>query len=349
MEILTTLFYLSGGLFLGFTLGANNMSSLFGTAIGTRMVSFKKAAFLACIFVLAGAVFGGKGTSQTLESLGQITTMAGAFMTAFTAALTLFMMTKTGIPVSATQAIVGSILGWSLYAHADVNMPVLMKIVSAWFFSPLLAALFAFVLMFLLRSYLKVRPVRLLYQDAYTRLGLIVVGSFSAYAFGANNIANVMAPFLSVMSLGPLNFGFLTLSSAQQLFFIGSLAIGIGIITYSKSAIKTVGNGLLKMSPMEAFVVVSAHGLVLVLFSSVALQHFLISLHIPSIPLVPISSAGAVVGAVIGVSLLKRGEGVSLRELYRVVKGWVITPLIAMGLCYFMLFFMENVFAQRVF
>lgn len=347
MEVLLTLFYLSGGLFLGFTLGANNMSSLFGTAVGTKMVSFKKAVCLACIFVFLGAVFGGKGTSQTLESLGSVSSLLGAFVVSFSAALTLFMMTKAGVPVSATQSIVGALLGWSLYAHTEVNVRVLSKIVGAWFISPLLAAVFAFIIMILLRAYLRRYPIRMLYQDAYTRLGLIIAGSFASYAFGANNIGNVMAPFLSVMSLPSLSLGFFVLSSVQVLFLIGAVAIGVGIATYSSKAIKTVGNGILKMSPTEAFVVVLAHGLVLVLFSSTLLRDFLVSCHLPSIPLVPISSSGAIVGAVVGVSLLKRCHGVSFREVFRVVRGWFLTPLIALILCWCQMFFMERVFLQN--
>jgi len=349
MEVLLTLFYLSGGLFLGFTLGANNMSSLFGTAVGTKMVSFKKAAFFACVFVFLGAVFGGKGTSQTLEELGSVSSLVGAFVVSFTAALTLFMMTRAGVPVSATQSIVGALLGWNLYAHTDVNVSVLSKIIGVWFVSPLLACLFAFIIMILLRAYLRKYPIRMLYQDAYTRLGLILAGSFASYAFGANNIGNVMAPFLSVVSLPKMNLVFLSLSSMQLLFLIGAVAICVGIITYSAKAIKTVGNGILKMSPTEAFVVVLAHGLVLVLFSSTLLRDFLLSCHLPSIPLVPISSSGAIVGAVVGVSLLKRCHGVSFREVFRVIRGWFLTPLMALGLCWGMLFFMERVFLQRVF
>ena len=84
---MATLFFLSSGLFLGWTLGANNMSSVFGTAIGTKMVSFKKAAFIASVFVILGAVISGQGVSETLEGLGKINTLPGAFMTALAAAL----------------------------------------------------------------------------------------------------------------------------------------------------------------------------------------------------------------------------------------------------------------------
>lgn len=347
--MLSTLFYLSSGLFLGWTLGANNMSSVFGTAVGTKMVSFKTAAIIASICVILGAVISGAGVSETMEDLGPITTLPGAFITALSAALTVFLMTQAALPISATQAIVGSIIGWSFYTHTTVNIPVVLDIVVAWVTSPLLAAFFAFILIWLLKTYLKANPIPMLYRDAYTRLGLIIAGACSAYALGANNIANVMGPFVSVVPFHPLEItAWLTITPLQQLFFLGGTAIAVGICTYSKSVIKTIGDGLLKMSPIEAFVVVTAHALVLFLFSSTSLQAFLIKYHLPTFPLVPLSSAGAVIGAVIGVSLTKNGQGLKISELWRVGRGWIITPLLAAIICYFALFFMENVFTQQV-
>ena len=41
---LTILLFLFGGLFLGWSLGANDAANVFGTAVGTRMVNFRTAA-----------------------------------------------------------------------------------------------------------------------------------------------------------------------------------------------------------------------------------------------------------------------------------------------------------------
>ncbi|HNX98873.1 MAG TPA: inorganic phosphate transporter, partial [Candidatus Aminicenantes bacterium] len=73
-------FYLAGGLFLGWSLGANHAANVFGTAVASKMVRFKTAASLCSFFVILGAVFGGSGTSATLKSLGTVNAMAGAFV-----------------------------------------------------------------------------------------------------------------------------------------------------------------------------------------------------------------------------------------------------------------------------
>ncbi|MBP5534731.1 MAG: inorganic phosphate transporter [Alphaproteobacteria bacterium] len=346
---ISTLFFLSSGLFLGWTFGANNMSSVFGTAIGTRMLSFRTAAIIASILIVLGAVISGAGVSATLQDLGQVNTLAGAFMTALSAAISLFLMTKAGLPVSSTQAIVGALIGWSWFVHVDIQWEIVGQIVISWFTSPLLAILIAFILTLIVKGFLKIHPVPMLYRDAYTRLGLVLAGAFCAYALGANNIGNVMAPFVRVISLPTLDFGLFELSSAQQLFFIGGLAIVVGIFTYSQKVNKTIGQNVFQMSPIEAFIVIMSQGIVLLLFSSVALRQFLISNKLPAFPLVPISSIGAIVGGLIGVSLSKKGQGLKVKMLLRIMSAWLVTPIIAATTCFLALFFMQNVFGQEVF
>ena len=346
---LMVLFFLSSGLFLGWTLGVNNMCNVFGTAVGTQMLSYKKAIVIASIFVVLGSVMSGHGVSTTLSDLGNITTLPGAFIVALSAAISLYLVTKVGAPASATQAIVGSIVGWSLFAHVRVDVWLVGKIAAAWFFSPILAAVFSFVLLHLFKIYLKARPIPMLYRDAYIRMGLVLAGAFSAYALGANNIGNVMAPFLNVVHLPTLNIFGVQILSSSQLFFIGGLSIAIGIMMYSKNVMQTVGNGLLKMTPIEGLVVVLTYGLVLFLFSSVSLHHFLMRCGLPTIPLVPLSSSGAVVGAILGISLFKRGRGLKIKELFKIMSSWVLVPTISALVCFLALFFMENVFGQEVF
>ena len=53
---LTVLIFLLGGLFLGWSLGANDAANVFGTAVGTRMVQFKTAAIICSLFVILGAI-----------------------------------------------------------------------------------------------------------------------------------------------------------------------------------------------------------------------------------------------------------------------------------------------------
>jgi len=343
------LIFLSSGLFLGWSLGANDAANVFGTAVGTKMVRFKTAAIICGIFVILGAVVGGAGAAHTLGKLGSVNAIAGSFMVAFSAGFTVFWMTKLKVPVSTSQAIVGAIIGWNFFTASMTDYNALSKIVSTWVLCPVLAAFFSITLFSIFRAVFNRAKIHLLRLDWYTRVGLIIVGAFGSYSLGANNIANVMGVFVPVAPFDDLNiFGMFTLSGAQQLFLMGGIAIAIGVYTYSKKVMETVGGSLMKITPEAALVVVLAQAIVLFLFSSEGLENWLISNGLPAIPLVPVSSSQAVIGALIGIGLLKGGKGIKYNVLGGIASGWVTTPIIAGIITFVSLFFLQNVFNQEV-
>lgn len=346
----TYLFFLSSGLFLGWSLGANDASNLFGTAIGSKMVKFRTAAIIASIFVILGAVYGGQGGTETLGALGAVNAIGGAFMVALSAAITVYWMAKVGISVSTSQAIVGGIIGWNLFCDKKTDIAVLTKICSTWILCPLITGVIAIILYLVLKNIIKKSHMHLLRQDYYLRIGLIIAGALSAYSLGANNIANIIGVFADSAPFKPIQIGnYFHLSGLQILFLLGGISISIGIITYSKKVILTVGNNLMKMTPLLALVVVLAQALTLFLFSSKGLQQFLISHHLPAFPLVPVSSTQAVIGAILGLGLLKGGRGVNWGITLKIMLGWVTTPVMTMGICFISLFFLQNVFDITVY
>lgn len=341
--------FLTSGLFLGWSLGANDAANVFGTAVGTRMLRFKTAALIAGVFVVIGAVVGGAGAAHTLGKLGAVNALAGSFMVAFGAAFTVFMMTKFKLPVSTSQAVVGSIIGWNFFSGTLTDYNTLSKIVSTWVLCPLLSAIIAIILYKFTKFFLTKIKLHLLWEDNLVRWGLIIVGAFGSYSLGANNIANVMGVFISSTPFTPIDvYGLFTLSGAQQLFFLGGLAIAIGIYTYSYKVMDTVGSGLMKLSPVTALVIVLSQAIVLFLFSSAQLENWLVSNGLPAIPLVPVSSSQAVIGAILGMGIAKGGKGIRFNVLGGISSGWVTTPIIACLITFIGLFFLQNVFSQQV-
>ena len=57
--------------------------------------------------------------------------------------LSVYLMTKAGLPVSTTQAIVGFIVGWNLYTGSDTNIRVLITILGTWVLCPVIAGVIA--------------------------------------------------------------------------------------------------------------------------------------------------------------------------------------------------------------
>ena len=300
--------WLSGGAFLGWSLGANDASNVFGTAVASRAIRFRTAAFYLCVFVVLGAFLQGNEGIHTLKSLSTGDTIQAAFTTVFTAALTVAAMTVLKLPVSTSQAVVGSIIGISLALGHAPNWSALPKIVICWIGTPLGAMIISILFYWSigrLWDWLTGR-VGLEHLDTALTWGMIIAGSYGAYALGANNIANVVGVFAPFAPFNTL--------SVQWLGAIGAAAVCVGVVTYSKRVMYTVGSGLVPLEPFTAFIAVLAEA---------------VTVHIYAMVGVPVSTSQAIVGAVLGIGIIKGMQSVNTRVLINIVIGWLSTPLVA--------------------
>jgi len=346
---MSLLIFLSSGLFLGWSFGANNAGNVFGTAVGSKMVSFKVAAIVCSIGLILGALLSGAGATLTLGKLGSVNELGGAFIVALAGAVAIFGMTRFNLPVSTSQAMVGSIIGWNLFAGAITDYGSLVKIVSSWVVAPVISGFFAIIMYILVRKLLSRIKIHILYLDFYNRVGLIIIGGFGSYSLGANNIANVMGVFVPVSPLRPIETFFGTISGTEQLFIMGGIAMAAGVITYSGKVLQTVGNNIMTLTPITALIVVFSSSTVLFIFSSQSLERFLIMLGLPTIPLVPIAAAQAVIGAIIGIGLFQGGKKINFKVIGKIASGWVTAPVLACTVSVVSLYVIQNVFNQPVY
>ncbi|MCL1833402.1 MAG: anion permease [Leptospirales bacterium] len=346
---MSLLIFLSSGLFLGWSVGANNTGNVFGTAVGSKMVSFKVAATVCSACLVLGALLSGAGTTLTLGKLGSVNEIGGAFIVALAAAIAIFIMTRFKLPVSTSQSIVGAIIGWNFFSGAITDYESLTKIVSSWMIAPVISGSFAVITYILVKKLLSRTKIHLLYLDSYNRIGLIIVGGFGAYSLGANNIANVMGVFVPVAPLRHIDTLFGTISGSEQLFIMGGIAMTVGVFTYSGKVLRTVGNNIMPLTPITAFIVVFSSSMVLFLFSSQSLERFLIMLGLPTIPLVPLASAQTVIGAIIGIGLYQGGKEMNLGVIAKIASAWVTAPVIACIVSLTSLYVIQNVFNQPVY
>ncbi len=258
------------------------------------MVRFKTAAAVAGLFVVVGAVVSGSGATETLGKLGAVNALAGSFVVAFSAGLTVFWMTRWKLPVSTSQAIVGAIIGWNIFSGSATDAGTLTTIVSTWVICPVLAGALRRCCSWLCAPWSIAGR-----SDAATRFvhpsRAHPGGGFRLLQPGRQQHRQRHGRFRAFGALPRLTvFGGITLSGAQILFFFGGLAIALGIFTYSHKVMDTVGASLMKISPMAALVVVLAQAIVLFLFASARLESWLSAHGLPAFPLVPVSSSQAV-------------------------------------------------------
>lgn len=346
---ISTWFFISSGLFLGWSLGANHAVNVFGTAVVSKMVRFRTAAIIAGVFVILGSVISGAGTTKTITDLGSINAIAGSFSVALAVGISVTLMTRAKLPVSTSQAVIGGIIGWNVFTGSPTDYNSLYKILFSWVASPIVAAFFGFLIFKLIKKTILKWKIHLLELDNYTRIGLIIVGALASYSLGANNIANVMGMFVSAPLFEDIHIANLfTLTNVHQLFLLGGLAIAFGIFTYGNNVMETVGTDLYKISPITGFVVVLAEFIVLFLFTSQTLEKILLENNLPAIPLVPLSTTQAFIGAVIGVGLAKDPLSINFKVLGKIAVGWAVAPVTAGLITFISLFFIQNVFEQKV-
>ena len=294
------MFSLLGGVFLGWSLGSNDASNVFGTAVSSRMLKFWTAAVLASIFVVIGALVSGQAGIETLKGLTSIRLDQAVISSV--AAVTVTIMTLLGLPVSTSQAVVGAIMGIGIL-NQQINLGGLGKVVACWVGTPVGAVIISIPLYYMVAAVYNKLNLNLFRSDSLLRFGQVAAGSYGAYALGANNVANVTAVFVGA---GLITVFFATL--------IGGLSIALGILTFSKPVMETVGKKLVKLDPFSAFVVVLAHA---------------ITVHIYTIIGVPVSTSQAVIGAVIGIGIVKGANTVSKKTLKNILLAWILTPVIS--------------------
>ena len=120
--------------YLGWSLGANDASNVFGAAVAARMVRFATAGLLAAAFVLLGAVLEGEGGMETLGGLSAFDT-SSAVIASLGAAAAVTLLTVLRLPVSTSQAVVGAIIGVGVF-RGGVNLSGLGKVVACWIGTP---------------------------------------------------------------------------------------------------------------------------------------------------------------------------------------------------------------------
>ena len=303
MLSLATMSPIGGGLFLGWTVGANDAANVFGTAVASRIVSFKKASILCGLTVILGAMLQGSGGIETLSGLTE-QTVATAMIVTIAAAITATIMTYLRLPISTSQAVVGAILGVGL-SQGRTDYSGLIKIVICWIGTPIGSMMIACIVYKLLSNFIRIVPMSMLTRDKMLWGSLVVVGTYGSYALGSNNVANSTGIFSGVFPG----------VSDNQLALIGGIAIAIGVLTYSKRVMMAVGAGIIRLDAFAALVAVLSMS---------------ITVHVFAIVGVPVSTSQGIVGAIIGIGFIRGASAINHEVLRNIGLGWVFTPIISL-------------------
>ncbi|MFQ6005201.1 MAG: inorganic phosphate transporter [Woeseia sp.] len=151
---------------------------------------------------------------------------------------------------------------------------------------------------------------------------MIVTACSMAFAHGSNDVANAIGPLAAV--IGVAHTGIVGAKSAVPVWvlILGGAGIVIGLATFGRHVIATVGHKITQLTPSRGFAAELAAATTIVIASGTG---------------IPISTTHTLVGAVLGVGLARGIQALDLRVVGRIFVSWVVT--IPAGACLAILFF----------
>ncbi|MEG4805078.1 inorganic phosphate transporter [Microcoleus sp. ARI1-B5] len=146
----------------------------------------------------------------------------------------------------------------------------------------------------------------------------VLSACFVAFAHGSNDVGNAVAPLAAIAYIQRTgSFPLEDFSVPLWILVLGGAGIVIGLAIWGKKVIATVGENIIQLQPSGGFCAELATATTVLLASRLGL---------------PVSTSHALVGAVVGVGLIKGWKTVRWQTLQSIASAWVVTIPIAAGL-----------------
>jgi PiT family inorganic phosphate transporter len=139
---------------------------------------------------------------------------------------------------------------------------------------------------------------------------MIVTACSMAFAHGSNDVANAIGPVAAVISVAQT--GVVGTQSAVSIWILvlGGGGIVLGLATFGRHVIATVGARITDLTPSRGFSAELAAATTIVLASGTG---------------IPISTTHTLVGAVLGVGMARGISAINLGVVGRIFVSWVVT------------------------
>jgi len=312
-----------------FSNGFNDTANSIATVVSTRVMSPMAAVLMAAALNFAGAFFStsvagtiGKG----IVSPGAVT-MLTIVSALIVATIWNVVLTLLGLPISASHALIGGIIGAALVAHGPSVLQIggILKILLSLLISPLLGLGVGFFFMVLLYwIFHRTSPTRV---NKHFRRLQIFSAAFMAFSHGSNDAQKSMGIItLALFSTGVIS----TFHVPVWVIAICALAMAVGTITGGWKVIRTMGARMMKLQPVHGFAAETAAAMVILLASAVG---------------APVSTTHVIATSIMGVGASRRLSAVRWGVASNIVLAWAFTlPLTALGAA--AVYFILNLFFQ---
>lgn len=158
--------------FMTWGVGANDLANVMSTTMGSKAVTVKQAMLIAIVFEFAGAFLGGTGVTETMRD-GIINTsqladqplilIQGMLCVLFACTVWMNLASYLGVPVSITNALVGSMVGFGslVLGPEAIHWNQVSRIAIGWVTSPIISGITAYILFFSIQQtiFVKINPL----------------------------------------------------------------------------------------------------------------------------------------------------------------------------------------------
>ncbi|WP_126993183.1 inorganic phosphate transporter [Thermosipho globiformans] len=304
--------YILPAIFFGWSLGANDAANIFGTAVSNRIVKYRTATIISAIFIILGAMLDGAKGIETISSISS-SQIGLASISVLASAITMTTMTYLGVPVSSSQAIVGSLIVTSLI-EGNVKWGVLVKLFAAWVGTPIGGIIFSFLAYKIFAvPFNKIKSIYV--KEKVIFYGTLIIGAYGSYSLGANNVANITGVFAKTIGV-------------QNAALLGGVSIALGVLTYSYKVMYTVGTQIIELDYYSSAIAVLGESITVWIYALLG---------------IPVSTSQAIVGAVIGAGYARGSRLSSKKIILKIVSAWVNTPVIS-GVITFLIYYIVKMF-----
>lgn len=308
--------------------GWNDSANAIATVVSTRVLSPQRAVLMAASMNILGAL----ASTAVAKTIGTgVVEPAGITEGVVVSALVAgFLwnaaMTVLGLPVSASHALIGSLMG-AAGAHAGwgvLNVSGLQKIFAALLISPVLGLVIGFLFMKLILNFFGYSSPGTL-NRRFGRLQ-ILSSAFMAFSHGSNDAQKVMG----IITLSLFSGGYIaSIDVPRWVVLVCAIAMGLGTAMGGWKVIRTIGVRMLRLEPVHGFAAETAATAVILGASHVGL---------------PVSTTHVITSTIMGVGATRRLSAVRWGVAGRIVAAWVFT----LPACIILAWLIERVIMSRV-
>lgn len=324
-------------LLFDFLNGMNDAANSIATIVATRVFSPTMAVLWAAFWNFAAIFIFGVSVAHTMGEGIVDAALINEFL--ILAALLgsvvwVWLCTHFGMPISVSHALIGGLIGpvWFTYGSSALVLSGIFKIALFIVLSPLIGMVLGFLMMcitmFLFR---KQHPARV---EGYFKLLQLFSSAIFSLGHGANDAQKTMGIIaillFSVAGSNEFVSTYLyedTSSFHVPLWLIITCysVIALGTILGGKKVIKTMGDGLARLKPVQGFCAETAGALTLIGTAVLG---------------IPVSTTHTITGSIIGVGVTKGVASVRWATATHIVAAWVVTipaTIVMSGLIYWIM------------